>query len=94
MKTDKIPESTLDITACFNICLIDFQIFNSGTNVYVRSFTDEITDVLLYDISGRLIARTLLNPLDITTIKTTLHQVYIVKVKGKNHKLTKQIVIK
>lgn len=73
---------------------IDFQIFNSGTNVYVRSFTDEIADVLLYDISGRLIARILLNPLDITTIKTTLHQVYIVKVKGKNHKLTKQIVVK
>lgn len=73
---------------------IDFQIFNSGTNVYVRSFTDEIADVLLYDISGRLIARTLLNPLDITTIKTTLHQVYVVKVKGRSHKLTKQIVVK
>ncbi len=73
---------------------IDFQIFNSGTNVYIKSFTDEIADVLLYDISGRLIARTLLNPLDITSIKTTLHQVYVVKVKGKNHKLTKQIVVK
>jgi len=73
---------------------IDFQIFNSGTNVYVRSFTDEIADVLLYDISGRLIAMTLLNPLDITTIKTTLHKVYVVKVKGRSHKLTKQIVVK
>ena len=71
-----------------------FHIFNSGAYVCVKSFLNEVADVFLYDVSGRLVAKTILNPFDIATIKTTLHQVYIVKVKGSCHKLSKQIVVK
>lgn len=72
----------------------DFMIFNRGTNVYVKNFSDETAVVMLYDISGRLVANTTLNPLSVAALQMSLHQIYIAKVKSNNHKLTKQIMVK
>jgi len=68
-----------------------FLLLNSESGVFVKNLTDEPATVLLFDLSGRLISRSVLQAGALNRLVTDQHQMYVVRINSNNYAVTRQI---